>query len=359
MARKNRVSVLNGFYHITTRIVNRELWFSNPALKDLIVGWLYGIAEFSGVELLAWCVMNNHLHLFVRIPPVPKKYWLDPNVEPASYAFGMRPLECRQPLWTSGDNPHMPVHGLRPPTDFTLSDEEMLSRLLALYGDEKRVAAIRRDWESKRGEGDDAAVEAVKDGYCRRMYNLSQFMKTLKERISQNINRTAKHVGHVFEERFHSSLIEADGSVQLFVSLYIDYNPYKAHLARDGQFYQWSSFGQACGHGPHAKECQAAYEKIWGRPWKEVREAILTVFRSRLPEGLEERVITGKVKASIFQLIKFRLSTIMRGAFVGRSQNFGRNVAIRLGRNFPCPSYRSLEWFERYVEWPPVQHKVS
>ena len=350
MARKNRVSVPNGIYHVTTRIVNRELWFSNPVLKDLIVEWLYGIAKFSGVNLLSWSVLDNHLHLYVHIPLVPREYWKDPNVEPAAYAFGMRPPEIRQPLW-SGDGPDSPIKGLRPSTGFELTDDEMLSRLLALYGDERRIAAIRRDWEEMRGEGNGVAVDEIKDGYCRRMYNLSQFMKTLKERIAENINRTTHHVGHVFEGRFHSSLVEPEESVQFFVSLYVDYNPYKAHLVREGEFYKWSSFGQACGHGRYARLCQAAYEQIWGRPWKEVREVILTIFRSRLPEGIEERVLSGKARIDIFHLVKMRLSTIMRSAFVGRNVDFGRRIAARLGSDFPCPSYQSLLWFEKCVDW--------
>ena len=53
--------------------------------------------------------MDNHFHLFVHVPPVPKRYWLDPDDEPAAYAFGMRPPECREPLWSPrGDCPPSP-----------------------------------------------------------------------------------------------------------------------------------------------------------------------------------------------------------------------------------------------------------
>ena len=38
--------------------------------------------------------------------PFRKEYWLDPNEEPAAYAFGMRPPECRVPLW-NGDSPSL------------------------------------------------------------------------------------------------------------------------------------------------------------------------------------------------------------------------------------------------------------
>ena len=97
MARKNRVSVQNGTYHVTTRIVNREMWFKSPAFKDRIVSWMYGIAAFSGVELLSWCVMDNHFHILVHVPEVPERYRTECDVVPDSYAFGMRPPECNSP----------------------------------------------------------------------------------------------------------------------------------------------------------------------------------------------------------------------------------------------------------------------
>lgn len=110
MARRNRVSVPNGTYHVTSRIVNREHWFDNPDLKDEIVSWIHGIACFSGIELLAWAVMDNHFHLVIHVPNPPAASWEDSTDEPESYAFGMRPPECRAQLWSpcsvEGDSPH-------------------------------------------------------------------------------------------------------------------------------------------------------------------------------------------------------------------------------------------------------------
>lgn len=52
--------------------------------------------------------MDNHFHLLVHVPRVPREYWTDPSDEPDSQAFGMRPAECRVPRWTpaAGDSPH-------------------------------------------------------------------------------------------------------------------------------------------------------------------------------------------------------------------------------------------------------------
>ena len=115
MARKNRVSVYDGIYHVTARIANRAMLLAEDAIKDQILEWIVSVAAFSGVEVWSFAIMDNHLHLFVHVPPVPKRYWLDPDDEPCAYAFGMRPPECREPLWSpDGDCPPRPpsVHRL-------------------------------------------------------------------------------------------------------------------------------------------------------------------------------------------------------------------------------------------------------
>ena len=134
MARKNRVSVYDGIYHVTSRIANRAMLLAEDEVKDRIMEWTASVAAFSGVEVWAFCIMDNHLHLFVHVPPVPERLWLDPDDEPAAYAFGMRPPECREPLWSpEGDCPPPP----RPKLGFMLDDAEMLGRLAHLYGPER------------------------------------------------------------------------------------------------------------------------------------------------------------------------------------------------------------------------------
>ncbi len=352
MCRKNRVSVPNGTYHITSRIVNRERWLRDPGLKDEIVEWLHGVASFSGVELLAWCVMDNHLHVLAHVPEVPREYWADPDVPPASHTFGMRPPECRTPLWSppEGDSP------ARPGVGFALPDDEMLRRLAAYHGDETRAKATVAYWERLRAEGNAVAAEADKSRYLRRMYNVSQFAKTLKERIARAVNRRTGHVGHVFEGRFHSALVQDDAAVEHAVSLYVDYNPHKAGMLAPDERYRWSSFGQAEGTGPHAESCRRAYERIWNLPWAEARRQILTAFAAKLPEGddVEGRVLAGKLRVTPAQLVKMRIPALSRGAFVGRAVSFVQEVADLLPRTFPRAGSRSLRRFARMVDWTRV-----
>ena len=69
MARKNRVSVYDGIYHVTSRIANRAMLLAEGEVKDKVMEWVVSVAAFSGVEVWAFCIMDNHLHLFVRVRP--------------------------------------------------------------------------------------------------------------------------------------------------------------------------------------------------------------------------------------------------------------------------------------------------
>ena len=223
MARKNRVSVPDGIYHVTTRITNRAMLLEKEEVKDTIMEWIVSVADFSGVEVWAFCIMDNHIHLFVHVPPVPERLWLDPSVAPDAHAFGMRPPECNEPLWspagdsprpqgtTNGDSPRPP----RPSLGFMLDDEEMIGRLVSLYGQE-RAERIAEDWAALRRHGFGHLVDERKERFCRRMYNLSQFVKTLKERVSMWYNETYGHKGCLWEGRFYS--VAAEGRVGLVMS---------------------------------------------------------------------------------------------------------------------------------------------
>ena len=50
MARKNRVVVPDGLYHIVGRVAHRARLLESSEFKDRIVEWIHGIAAFAGVE---------------------------------------------------------------------------------------------------------------------------------------------------------------------------------------------------------------------------------------------------------------------------------------------------------------------
>ena len=81
MARKNRISLPDAIYHVTTRIAHRAMLLAGDAIKDKVFRLIYDCAVFSGVEVLACCVMDNHLHIFLYVPKVPEEFWMGDEMD--------------------------------------------------------------------------------------------------------------------------------------------------------------------------------------------------------------------------------------------------------------------------------------
>lgn len=66
-------------------------------------------------------------------------------------------------------------------------------------------------------------------------------MKSLSSNYARYYNDRYSYVGHLFESRYVSCLVE-DDSYFLQTSRYIHLNPVKAHMVRKPGDYRWSSF---------------------------------------------------------------------------------------------------------------------
>lgn len=396
MARKNRVVVPDGLYHIVGRVAHRAHLLESSEFKDRIVEWIHGIAAFAGVEVFGFAVMDNHIHIFVRVPPVPESIWrpdptLPEGAPPCAEAFGMRPVECRAPRWTPdvSDGPcvvspagdvlsegavvaavadGVPTVRLpRPRTGFTMSDADMLARLRRLYaGVSNGANKVARRWAWLRSHGKDAKVEAEKDAFCRRMYNVSQYAKTLFERIAMQYNVRTGHRGVLWEGRFYSGLVDDEARAKVLVSAYIAYNPAKAGMVRDASAYRWSSWAEACGDGPRAAHYRGVYARVFGGTWEEARGRMESLFAERLPErfeGLskEEALKLLEVELSrlersggdgapeetppsltIGQMIKVGCSPMRKGVFISFDGGFRRRVVKVVGWRFSMGDDRSV-----------------
>ena len=401
MARKNRLVVMDGLYHVTARVAHQERLLRDPAFKKLIVDWIYDIADFSGVDVCAWNIMDNHLHIFVHVPPVPEKYWLDKpernpdgsvlreGTVPQSPAFSMRPHENRNPRWTpdlddpvcvitpAGDSPSreaiqtalaegLPVaHVPQAPTGFTMSDEEMLERLGHLYKPET-VEKIADRWSAARENGRDDVVESEKDAFCRRMYNISQYMKTLKQRITQVYNETYRHEGQLWDGRFFSTLVDRDDALaRLLVTSYIELNSYRTKKKIPPKAWRWCSYAAATGSSfggdpsrgrqadaavgsPLARKAREGYEKMFGEPWEEVVRRLESVFAAELPAEYDaEANNTGCIR-TMAQLVKVSCRQFERGGFVSRDKDFAERTLAELPAKFPTVGTQSIKFFGRF-----------
>jgi len=133
MARIARIKAEGeAFYHVVSRIANKAFLLNNDEKKGVFVNMLHRAADFSGVDVITYVVMDNHFHLCVRVPK----------------------------------------------REGEVSENEILRRVGVLYGEDRR-AALERRLAGYREEGDDIAVVAELEKLRARMGDLSEFMKTL------------------------------------------------------------------------------------------------------------------------------------------------------------------------------------
>jgi len=206
-----------------TRTVNGERLFGDRE-KEVLRKMLWQVADFSGVEVLTYAMMGNHFHVLVRVPQREE-----------------------------------------------ISDEELLRRWRVLYPKPtKYEAASLAVMERVLREGGDEA-EAVRRRLSARMGDVSEFMKTLKQRFTIWFNRTHDRFGTLWAERFKSVLVEGRGNPLQTMAAYIDLNPVRAGLVADPKDYRF------CGYA----------EAVSGR--REAREGLRRIWADHVEKGADEK----------------------------------------------------------------------
>jgi REP element-mobilizing transposase RayT len=67
-------------YHCIARVVDRRFAFS-PDDKEQFRIYMRMMENFSGCRVLAYCMMCNHFHILLEVPPKPKALLTDENYE--------------------------------------------------------------------------------------------------------------------------------------------------------------------------------------------------------------------------------------------------------------------------------------
>ena len=188
-------------YHCISRVVDRRFVFEDLEREQFRM-FMRMQENFSGCRVLAYCVMSNHFHILLEVPPMPEG---------------------------------------------GISDEELLKRLGAIYT-EAFVATVAKELAEARKTENQRLVEEIQCRFTYRMHDLSEFMKTLLQRFTRWFNRTHHRSGTLWEERYKSVIVE-DGVAARTMAAYIDLNPVRAGMVSDPADYRWSSYGEAIGGG--------------------------------------------------------------------------------------------------------------
>ena len=189
-------------YHCISRVVDRRFVFGEDE-REKFRTHMRMQENFSGCRVLSYCVMSNHFHVLLEVPPMPEG---------------------------------------------GISEEELLKRLRAIYT-EAAVAEVAKELADARKSGNQSHVEEIFARYTYRMHNLSEFMKALLIRFTRWFNKRHERSGTLWEERFKSVIVES-GIAARTMAAYIDLNPVRAGMVEDPAEYRWSSYGEAVGGGP-------------------------------------------------------------------------------------------------------------
>jgi REP element-mobilizing transposase RayT len=195
------------FYHCISRVVDRRFVLGAEE-KEKFRALMRICETFSGCRVASYCLMDNHFHLLLEVPPMPEG---------------------------------------------GISDAELLKRLSAIYGEAYVTEVARELAEARRQVADGMAEEAVvvarvHGRFTYRMHDLGEFMKGLLQRYTQWHNRKHSRTGRLWEDRFKSVIVE-DGVAAKTMAAYIDLNPVRAGIVKDPAEYRWSSYGEAIGGG--------------------------------------------------------------------------------------------------------------
>ncbi|MCC5841196.1 MAG: transposase [Opitutales bacterium] len=284
-------------YHVVSRVCGRAFLFSDVE-KEAFRGLLRRVAGFCGIEVITYALMNNHFHLLVEVPG------------------------------KVGE----------------LSDEELLQRCRLVYGDERKGQPLSMARiEAALRAGDETRM-AMRSLLMVRMGSLPMFMKMLKQRYSIHFNRAHDRVGTLWEDRFHSVLVENTRVAVRAVAAYIDLNPVRAGVVDDPKDYRFSGYGEAVGSGKIS--AYALFRRIRENR-NDLPEAVAARYRQylfvkasdpRKGRALREEQVKDVMRQggslSMAQLLRCRLRYMTAGVVIGSRafvENWMRERAEKAG----------------------------
>ena len=170
---------------------------------------------------------------------------------------------------------------VRVPEQGTVSDAELLRRYKVLYPKPTPWATLQIEiMEATLKDGGKDAQD-IRDSLLRRMNDLSEFMKTFKHRFAVWFNKSHQRFGHLWAERFTSTIVEGNHHFALqTVAAYIDLNPVRAGMVKDPKDYHWSGYGEAI--GANNKKLIAGLRTVLPDGDKLGDDAVLAAYRIRL-----------------------------------------------------------------------------
>ena len=193
-ASNHRVTTPNSYHHLMSRVAHQVFILTEDVRSDLLE-IIRRSAEFHGIELIAWCVMTNHFHLLVYLP---------------------------QPG--------------------TLGEDEIVRRYGLLYGEARREALVTKLATLRKSHpSDDSKAQVILKQLTDRMYKISEFMKVIKQWLTQEYNRRYTHKGTLWDSVYKDILVRGHPTDLAKRAGYIHLNPVRTATTPRFDEYRWSS----------------------------------------------------------------------------------------------------------------------
>nr|MDA3874429.1 hypothetical protein [Kiritimatiellia bacterium] len=189
------------FVHVTSRARGQAFLFGDRE-KRVFVRKMREWADFSGIGVITYCVMDNHFHLMLWVPVIEE-----------------------------------------------VSHEEIVEKLAGVWPEGKVKA-----WEETYRAQPEVKQERMDGEMIGRMGDLPEFMRVLKRSFSCWYNAEHDQSGTLWDSRYRSVVVEANPLALMSVAAYIDLNPVRAGLVQDPLSYLWSGYGSASGGNGRSRE---------------------------------------------------------------------------------------------------------
>ena len=220
-------------YHCISRVVGRDFVLEVDEREHFRM--LMRMCEkFTGCRVLSYCLMSNHFHVLLEVPPMPEGGISDQELLQRLGVFynEAQVADVVKEMEEAASFVHVRGEYELPPMD---------EKKMGLPITPAQEAEIAKQQTTAR-------VEEIRRRYTRRMHDLSEFMKSLLERFTKWFNRMHSRTGTLWEDRFKSLIVES-GVAARTMAAYIDLNPVRAGMVEDPADYRWSSYGEAVGGG--------------------------------------------------------------------------------------------------------------
>lgn len=199
MPRRLLRSHSESYYHVISRTTDRQRTLRD-AEKRHFREWMRRLEQFCGVQVVTYCLMENHFHLLVRVPQ----------------------RDIQESL-----------------------TEQRLRQLLPLIYRRRELRDAVEELDRASQDSTGKWMAEILARYQARRFSLSVFLKELKQRYTRWHNRRHNRTGTLWESRFRSVLVERDETALLTIAAYIDLNPVRAGIVGDPEGYHWCGYAEA------------------------------------------------------------------------------------------------------------------